>query len=586
MSTHAKTRYTMSKSGGPSILDATLSNGVKADNMAGMVINGTTAYCAKRCDDGSGIYVIKNISDLKKDTQAEATATISYAVHGMTYCKKYLYMTCYKNKVLKMSVSHIGTIADEFTVLTDNKAYIPQSITYYGTYKNEDLFIIGVEKKNTSDTFFYMIGTFSDSDKTFKEKTRFYVQNSGGYEQSQDIFYHSKYGLFIATNKRENNAFTNYNRILCVKLPTDWDFDSNEANTYYPYSEFNFNGGSSYYTKLVVKSLCIASDGNLYLATNVTPVANSSGFTTDGIFRATNPVFPATGIMEVNLSSKQSVTVPNIDVVIDNKSYTCENLGAFTLNGSTGYCLLSHTTNDDMQNKASVLLSSSDISSVNFTRISGSPILRTMGHGNGMTYANGYLFVAAHDKTKESRRSEIAKLDPITGNLVETYQCDQAMGGISYYGYDTERNTDLFIVVNYDMIGTKPYAEEPEFYIGYLESGKFTSIKHFSVQNPSFISGKKNYLQDIYYDTNHGLFYCTLIGKVTKIYRILPEQIQTASNTALIPVEVFTKDALINEIESFAIHDSGILYIAQNCGDDSSNTDAVTQINSPRFIKY
>ena len=286
--------------------------------------------------------------------------------------------------------------------------------------------------------------------------------------------------------------------------------------------------------------------------------------------------------MEFTLSSKESLIVPNPDVTINGSTYTCANLGAFALNGTTGYCLLSHTTDDDMKDKASVLLSSPDISSKNFTRVSGSPVLRTMGHGNGMTYANGYLFVAAYDRA--INRNEIAQLDPATGNLVETYQCEHTIGGISYYGYDSQRDKDLFIVVNYDYSSSKPYAENPEFFIGYLESGKFTSIKNFRAQNPSFKNGsQKNVLQDIFYSPSHGLFYVTFTG-TTRIYRLLPEQIKQASDEPLVPVAVYNKDDAIYEIESLAISDSGTLYIAQNCNSEFTKDDAVTQIGALSFI--
>ena len=46
-----------------------------------------------------------------------------------------------------------------------------------------------------------MIGSLSNG--KFVEKKRFYVNNSAGYEQPQDIFYHSKYGLFVVTNKKQ-----------------------------------------------------------------------------------------------------------------------------------------------------------------------------------------------------------------------------------------------------------------------------------------------------------------------------------------------------------------------------------------------
>lgn len=246
---------------------------------------------------------------------------------------------------------------------------------------------------------------------------------------------------------QKNGAFTIYNMLLCAKIPDELSSVEN-IGTYYPTSEFRFNGNSNY-SKLVVKSIYITDDGTLYLSTNATSASSVlEKYSKDAIFRATNPVFKKDGILEMTLSSKESRTVPNLDVIINGTAYTCANLGAFALNGTTGYCLLSHTTDDDMKDKASVLLSSPDISSKNFTRVSGSPVLRTMGHGNGMTYPNGFLYVAAYDR--DVNRKEIAQLDPATGNIVETYQCDHTIGGISYYGYDSQRSKDLFIVVNYD----------------------------------------------------------------------------------------------------------------------------------------
>ena len=67
--------------------------------------------------------------------------------------------------------------------------------------------------------FFYMIGSLSNG--KFVEKKRFYVNNSAGYEQPQDIFYHSKYGLFVVTNKKTDGAFTIYNMLLCAKIPDE-----------------------------------------------------------------------------------------------------------------------------------------------------------------------------------------------------------------------------------------------------------------------------------------------------------------------------------------------------------------------------
>ena len=581
MSTNAKTRYNISKVFGPAVPDkGSKDSDPTADNMAGIAINGKTAYCAKRSQTSSNIFVIENIASASFDAlNGKTPVSIPYAVHGMTYHNNYLYMTCYKNTIIKMPVSSIGKIAAEYTVTEDGNGYIPQSITYYGTVNNEDLFIVGVEKMQKNGAFFYMIGSLSNG--KFVEKKRFYVNNSAGYEQPQDIFYHSKYGLFVVTNKKTDGAFTIYNMLLCAKIPDELSSVEN-GNTYYPTSEFKFNGNRNY-SKLVVKSIYITDDGTLYLSTNATSAPSVlEKYSKDAIFRATNPVFKKDGILEVALSSKESRTVPNLDVIINGTAYTCENLGAFALNGTTGYCLLSHTLKGDMKNKASVLLSSPDVSSKNFTRISGSPVLRTMGHGNGMTYANGYLYVAAYDRNVN--RKEIAQLDPATGNIIETYQCEHTIGGISYYGYDSQRGKDLFIVVNYDDVGSKPYAQTPEFFIGYLESKKFVNIKNFYAQNPSFNAKYNNYLQDIFYSPSHGLFYVPLTGITTRIYRLLPEQIEQASDEPLVPVAVYNKDDAIYEIESLAISDSGTLYIAQNCDSEFTKDDAVTQIGALSFI--
>lgn len=114
---------------------------------------------------------------------------------------------------------------------------------------------------NKDDSFFYMIGTLENS--KFIEKKRFYVKGSAGYEQAQGIFYHSKYGLFIATNKLTNGSATNYNMILCARIP-DKISSVDNGKIYIPESEFRFNGNSRY-ASLAVRSLCISDSGILYI---------------------------------------------------------------------------------------------------------------------------------------------------------------------------------------------------------------------------------------------------------------------------------------------------------------------------------
>ena len=111
-----------------------------------------------------------------------------------------------------MPVSSIGKIAAEYTVTEDGNGYIPQSITYYGTVNNEDLFIVGVEKMQKNGAFFYMIGSLSNG--KFVEKKRFYVNNSAGYEQPQDIFI-TPIRSFVVTNKLTVHSLST----ICFSAP-------------------------------------------------------------------------------------------------------------------------------------------------------------------------------------------------------------------------------------------------------------------------------------------------------------------------------------------------------------------------------
>lgn len=579
MSSNAKTRYTISKTYGPAILNATVSTDQStAHNMAGMAINGTTAYCAKRSQTGSAIYVIKNIADATLKREVKHTVTIPYAVHGMAYCKNYLFMTCYKNKIIKMPVSSISTgkITEEFTITVDGNGYIPQSISYYGTESNEDLFIVGVGKMNKSDSFFYMIGTLANS--KFIEKKRFYVKSSTGYEQAQGIFYHSKYGLLIATNKLTNGSATNYNMILCARIP-DKLSSVNNGNIYAPESEFRFNG-SSKYTSLAAKSLCISNDGILYVATNATPATAGSGYDNDVIFHVTNPVFPKNGLLEFTLSCNSEVQIPNASGTYNGLPYNCVNPGAFAVNGNTGYCFKTHTADNAIQNKVSILFKSSDISVNNFTEaFSPRKIFTELGHCNGMTFANGFLYVSAYDRKLTPVRKQIAKINPITGEMAEVYECDRILGAIGYYG------NNKFIALSYENVSeASSFKEELHFYVGQFLSGRFISDKEFIVRNP-FYSNTSMYLQDIHYDVQHGLFFIVYYGdtKISRIYHINSSKILSASMAdILIPDEVFVSNSSISEIESLSLTPSGVMYLAQNV--NSKKPDTINKVSNLLFI--
>ena len=115
--------------------------------------------------------------------------------------------------------------------------------------------------------------------------------------------------------------------LLCAKIPDELSSVEN-GNTYYPTSEFKFNGNRNY-SKLVVKSIYITDDGTLYLSTNATSAPSVlEKYSKDAIFRATNPVFKKDGILEMTLSCNGDTEIPNAVGTYNNSTYSCINPGA------------------------------------------------------------------------------------------------------------------------------------------------------------------------------------------------------------------------------------------------------------------
>ena len=177
-----------------------------------------------------------------------------------------------------------------------------------------------------------------------------------------------------------------------------------------------------------------------------------------------------------------------------------------------------------------------------------------------MVFVNGFLYVAATTGIL-LLREQITKINPSTGKIVETYECDSMFGGIGYYG------NNKFIVLNYEQLAGEPaFSQTLHFYIGSFKNGSFDSEKRVHGQQ-SFYLSKVTVLQDIHYDINHGLFFIThrTDVEISKIYRINPDKITNASvKEPLIPDEVFIPNSSISEIESVCIASSGIMYIVQN----------------------
>ena len=89
-----------------------------------------------------------------------------------------------------------------------------------------------------------------------------------------------------------------------------------------------------------------------------------------------------------------------------------------------------------------------------------------------MVFVNGFLYVAAYDRYTTPERKQITKINPSTGKIVETYECDSMFGGIGYYG------NNKFIVLNYEQLAGEPaFSQTLHFYIGSFKNGSFDSEK-------------------------------------------------------------------------------------------------------------
>lgn len=547
-----------------------------ATNLTGLAINGDMGYCTKRNNsvNKATIYTIEGINSAKPEIKNHKI--INFATYGMTIYQNYLYIVSKSSTIVKVSAAEDVTTCETFRVKANGSLVGVQAIAHY----KDNQFILMANSLSTDPYLCFLTGTFSSVTKEFEEKDRFYVKNTSGFTQFQDIHYSANYGLFIIINKMVNGSYTASNMILRAEIDSPTELNYNAKKLYNPVAEYKFNGKASAYSQLNAESLGISSDGRMYVATNLVPAAESTGkFTTDGIFFIGNIKFKEKDPMEINIYCTDGVYVPDVSVTVGSNKYTCVNPGGFALNGVTGYCLKTHTSGVDLKNKGSVLLSSANVDTTAFTAVSKNTILTTMGHGNGMTYYKGNLYVAAYDRA--TGRREIAKLST-DGKLVATYQCDDIIGGIAHY------NNDSFIVVDYTKTGKLNYAYKPLFHIGHFTSDRFVKDQSFSVINPSYSTADDvgNVLQDIHYDYEHGLFFITLTDSVDRIYRVTPEQIRNAKpGVDIMPKEMYLPGTAVNEVESLSISNNGnngLMYFSENA---SKNNDWVKKVQTFNFYK-
>ncbi len=581
----SRTRYSTTYGYRTQIGNYKMDQGV-ASNMSGFVINNNTAYCVKRDNsvDKSAIWTISNITSTSPSVSSKPKV-VNCAALGMTYYNHDLYLSCRGGKVAKVSADDASTDLELFSVKADGKTTSLVSISHYQGNK----FVLMAASLNVGDEYYcFVIGTFSSTTNAFVETDRFYIKNTGGYEQPQDIHYDPSYGLFIATNQKTSSGYTTQNRILRAEIDGSPDGTYNGFPLFIPTSEYSFHADKEKFSECNIKSLCLSHTRILYVATNLVATDKNTEITTDGIFYINNMKFKRSTPFEFTFSANTSVQIPNPSFSHNGKTYKCVNPGAFAMNGKVGYCLITHTASEELKDRASILLKSNDVASEDFVRV-GTDYLKTMGHGNGMTYYNGALYVASY--IRKNNQKTISKIST-QGKLLKTYTCDTCIGGISLYQENkTDKSKTQFILVDYDGKNGESYAKNPTFYIGYFDDSakKFVKQREFSAVNPTFEptvdihNKKKNYLQDIYYDPVHGLFFITLTEGVDRIYHITPEQIEHAvPGEPIMPKEALIPASTIKEMESLSISPLGYLFIAINSSDPS---DQLKRFSGMKFYK-
>lgn len=548
----------------------------EATTMAGFDISGSMAFCVKRSikENKCDIYKLDGFETASAPSNKK---TIPVKGYGMTYFAQNLYITTDNNKVVRVPYAAGDVTTDFFKVVTmDGKELNSTAIT--ARAKNE--FILMANYFNEGEYLCFSECTLNSAAMELKEHRRFYVKNSG-FSEVKDIYYDTKYGLFIVTNKEAQNGIANSSLILRVDTKRLEVNGHKNCDLCYPVNRYYLVANDAF-TKFTIESVSIASKGEqigkMYAIANV---SKPDGKNYDRMLHFNNFTFNADKPFSVLTQSYTTVDIPYIKEA--GKTYECKNPGAFALEGEIGYCLVTDSANEEAEyddaNKASVLLSSPDINSSRFERLfpKEKGVYTNMGHGNGMTYYDGALYVAAYireelDKGIEALR-HIVKLST-NGEVLGVYEIDEG----SYIGSISHYNGNLFILGEYDALGKTSYALKPTFYIGYFENNKFVKTNIFSVTNPTFTleppapnKSAKNVLQDIHYDHEFGLYYVTYTNGKSHMYRVCPEKIENVvpnwlEPELLEPDEQFEFESAFSEVESLSISNLegkvGTMYIA------------------------
>lgn len=580
MAARGRVRYTGNEASVMNIADFNLKTvSGKGTDISGFDINGSFAFSVKRnVSLKKSVLIRMNEYAEGKVLPTEAnTKGIPYMCYGLAYYAQNVYLTTDSGKIVKTSYDMADTATEVYNV-TDANGNVISGFRTKAIAKATGTDFILLENTGNTDYLCFSECVLDAANKKLVQKRKFYVKNTG-YTDIQDIYFDAKYGLFIVENKISGGMDTLYNMILRVKLERKDEEKYAGCDLYYPMGVLYIVGSTSldYYK---VTSMSIAPKGahaeRLYFVCK-----KGTGSTNAELAYLDNMAFRANGPFEYNMTAVKKADIPDVHT----GRAVCTNPGAFTLSNNVGYCVTSYTdTADDalfpeLSNRISVLLKSDDIDNQNFEPVMNpANPLTNLGHANGLEYYDGSLYVAAYCKTPFVQKN-VVKLS-LDGTVEKVYSMDRCYGGISHY------KDEKFILANYENFPTgEKYAETPEFVIGSFDDvqGIFNITECFKVNNPCFIAGKTNVLQDIHYSPEWGLYFITRCGGVDKVVRVYPETIEQALRTggSIDADEVYNSTDALHEIEAVCISASGKLYMA--VGSNEENKDAVYMEKEFRF---
>lgn len=258
-------------------------------------------------------------------------------------------------------------------------------------------------------------------------------------------------------------------------------------------------------------------------------------------------------------SKEKLVEVPNVK--------GCSNFGTFCIVGSKAYALKTNA-----QDSKSVLYKIKDFSDPSKAKIVSKKTIKGLGHGNGMDYYDGKLWVATSKYPDESDAQVVAL--SLDGAVLDTYTADTKISSLTRY------KQGQFLV----GIGNNINDEYTVFKTAEIdETNKRLVFRDaFSVQGPSAEDYEWVIPQDIHYNASDKCLYAVYaMRRVTdrnckdnNVFKIdLSDGIENGrlySETKRFTIDTLSKKATLFEVESWAT-DGKINYCAINrkgSGDD------------------